>query len=566
MTDSEIMSKFIEMNTEIANMKVQMVQKDEKVAQAMELVRKAKDRIDQLKATNESLIAGKQQTGKRTHEVLASKQKFVSTNIYEKLGVPDDEAERESSSEDSTKMRLVPKKKKTDEGTETPKKKITVKKAKQERAKALLEAAQSNSEMPTDATEPDRLSNNPTSIGDSDLETGSEEGSGSETEEENENVVAPKDGSRPAGQRHSPDFLVENMSTPKFRSAMSDMNIVATSKILPSGKFKVTCKYEDRDKVSEWLKKNSTGGQTNTCNDDRIGVSIVKGIDWEEEIDTVRNYFEDLTGVTLENVRKFQPVVPEGKRKMHWWVITTASRANTMILRKVGRFYESTISWEPYLSKGACRCYNCHRWKHLAKNCLHPRRCAWCRHNHGVGKCKRGPPPKNATQAELADYYCVNCSQKGHWAGHEDCKYFIEANNLARRKAEDKKDHQSRPAQQLDARRETGSRTQQRVPHKGDFDHTFKRNDGDQFRQPQAVETQGTQKWVEKPIDPVSTRSTGGAWTKINSDTHELFGKSPIEMMKMCSKFAEENGYITDKNERKLAFASFFLALSGWQT
>lgn len=78
--------------------------------------------------------------------------------------------------------------------------------------------------------------------------------------------------------KHSPPFLVKEMSTPAFIKAMKEANVNTVTRILASGQQRIQCKYEDRRKVREWLETNKVEGQTNTCNNERLGVAIAKGI------------------------------------------------------------------------------------------------------------------------------------------------------------------------------------------------------------------------------------------------------------------------------------------------
>lgn len=47
-----------------------------------------------------------------------------------------------------------------------------------------------------------------------------------------------KEKKKSAGLRHSPDYIVENMATTKFREAMTNMKVEAKSHILPNGNTK----------------------------------------------------------------------------------------------------------------------------------------------------------------------------------------------------------------------------------------------------------------------------------------------------------------------------------------
>lgn len=173
------------------------------------------------------------------------------------------------------------------------------------------------------------------------------------------------------------------------------------------------------------------------------------------------------------------------------------------------------------------------------------------------------PPPKNAKKEEMAGYYCVNCAKKGYWVGHDECKYFVEANNLPKRKADAKRDHQRRPPQQQASGENTvTSRAQQTVPVPSE--HNLKRNDGNQHKQPKPADQTRAPAWIaDKQRDLVSGPKNGGTWEKIRSDTFELFGQSMNDMMSLCNNLVVDNAKIANINDRKLAFVNFFLSLSG---
>lgn len=63
--------------------------------------------------------------------------------------------------------------------------------------------------------------------------------------------------------KHSHPFLVKEMSTPAFVKAA---NVKTVTRILASGQQRIHCKYEDRQKVREWLETNNVEAQTNSCN------------------------------------------------------------------------------------------------------------------------------------------------------------------------------------------------------------------------------------------------------------------------------------------------------------
>lgn len=153
--------------------------------------------------------------------------------------------------------------------------------------------------------------------------------------------MAATQGKKSKVDKHSPNYLVSDLVTPVFRNEMKKRGIIASSTILPSGMYSVSCRYEDREIVGPWLEENTGGGETHTCNDDRVGVSITKGIDWEEDANEVKEYFEDLSGVSITNIRKFQRVIAPGQQKRHWWVIKTETKTDLEKITSINTYYES---------------------------------------------------------------------------------------------------------------------------------------------------------------------------------------------------------------------------------
>lgn len=107
-------------------------------------------------------------------------------------------------------------------------------------------------------------------------EDGSESGSDSTSSSDDEtDKVATKGEAKPSEDKHSPSFLVTDLITPFFRTEMKKRGITASSSILPSGKFNVTCRYEDREIVG-------TGNIDSSSNNNghqqlRISIRLLRG-------------------------------------------------------------------------------------------------------------------------------------------------------------------------------------------------------------------------------------------------------------------------------------------------
>lgn len=163
---------------------------------------------------------------------------------------------------------------------------------------------------------------------------------------------------------HSPDFIVKDLPGPAFKKAMRNQNVNVMAKILPDGQQKLTCEYENRDKVKSWLTENKVYGTKSTCNHERIGSIIAKGIHVGYSEEEVTQFLEEHVDFKVKKVCRFQEAV-EGRRPFHWWIITTHNREQIKWFMKT---YQ--IKWENYESKRSPRCFNCQQYRHLSNNCF----------------------------------------------------------------------------------------------------------------------------------------------------------------------------------------------------
>lgn len=249
-------------------------------------------------------------------------------------------------------------------------------------------------------------------------------------EERKKRVEAERMQSTDEKERHSPPILVHDLSTPRFRAAMKEMKVAATATVKPGGQTAVSCKYEDREKIIDWLKDNISFGSTTTPNDDRPGVSLVKGIDSREDPEFVKYVLGEAAGFPVE-VRHFQRNQVDGRR-LPWWIVNTDTRAKAMMLRDITHFEGGRIYWEALKNDGPIRCYNCQRWRHTSKNCLAATVCGLCAKGHSTESCTLKRPTK--TTKPSGDYTCNNCNKRGHWTNYDGCPAKVKARETASRK------------------------------------------------------------------------------------------------------------------------------------
>lgn len=164
-------------------------------------------------------------------------------------------------------------------------------------------------------------------------------------------------------------------------------------------------------------------------------MTLVKGIHFEEEMEEVKKYFEDIVGFAIAGVRRFQQGEPEKiTRKLHWWVLTCNTRAEVMLLKEVKEFYGGRIHWEPYIAKGPMRCFKCQEWNHMARNCLGKVKCPRCAGHHQAEDCALPMVTKDTT--DMKAYTCSNCNTKGHWVNSDNCPFKARATVRAAQIAE----------------------------------------------------------------------------------------------------------------------------------
>lgn len=336
--------------------------------------------------------------------------------------------------------------------------------------------------------------------------------------------------------KHSPEFIVSDMSVPNFERAMTAKKIQATVRILPSGKQTVKCAYNNRQIVSEWLKENSAGATTSTSRDDRAGVTLVKGIHADYTPEEVTGFFGELVDFKINSAKRFQETAKDGKR-LPWWIISAGSKEDIMELTKIKRFgaLNSPIKWEPLRTNKATRCFQCCGHRHIARNCMNPVKCALCAKNHATRDCKL--PYPTAETKDYSRYSCVNCAKKGHWAGHHGCPVNTKEDELAAKRAE----QQVRKNQPMKT-----------APTAADFDVTEKQRRG---KGPAPVEGHraGAPSWI-KP-NGVSQR---GVWDIINNETQELFGSSAGDMIRRCEEFGKKLKNLEKTEDKKVACFEFF--------
>lgn len=72
--------------------------------------------------------------------------------------------------------------------------------------------------------------------------------------------------------------------------------------------------------MRKWCEENDVQGTTSTCNHERLGASIVKGIHVSYTEEGVKEYLESFVDFKIDKVRRFAEL-KEGVKPFHWWVV-----------------------------------------------------------------------------------------------------------------------------------------------------------------------------------------------------------------------------------------------------
>lgn len=301
----------------------------------------------------------------------------------------------------------------------------------------------------------------------------------------------------------------------------------------------------------QWLMKHGKGGSTGTCNDQRKGVSVVKGIHPEYTPEEVKQWMEEYVNFQILHVRHFEKEPKASSRTGSWWVITTDTKEQALTLKRTIKTFgslRSPIYWEQYESNRTTRCFRCQKYRHLSKNCLFPPRCALCAKKHLTDDCTLTFPIKGQQHDSI--YKCVNCDNKGHWAGSQECPLFLREANIAaarmaeRRTAAGTRQMGGNTGGTAGAGSQRGA--EQRVPRPDEFIRRGK----EERRGPQAV---------TNPVAPAGAwrnkgepeGNNGNLWDEINKGAEQLFGRTTASLMDECIRFKGEFAQMETEGERR---------------
>lgn len=184
--------------------------------------------------------------------------------------------------------------------------------------------------------------------------------------------------------------------------------------------------------MAEWLVNNSKGAHMATCNDDRKGCPVVKGIHSEYSTEYVEATLSELVDNVVK-ARRFQEQPNEHGSRRPWWIVTTKDRETLIKLRQFKTFgsLETPIKWEPQKSSRVLRCFRCNGYRHVAKNCMYKENCALCASNHSTRDCKVVYPSSEVSN--FGAYKCVNCQKGGHWARAKNCPAYMKEVELVKK-------------------------------------------------------------------------------------------------------------------------------------
>lgn len=360
--------------------------------------------------------------------------------------------------------------------------------------------------------------------------------SSSEEGEEEEVVENEKHRELPTKKEHSPAFYVQGISLPKLEKVVAKKQMEGVkARILPSGKTAITCERKDRELMTTWLKKHCTGGETKTCNDERKGVSVVKGIHFDYDEAQVIEQLEELVDFKIISVKRFQNERKKEDPKLHWWIVTTDNKSQAMTLKKRATFFgtlRTPIFWEPYRSDIPTRCFNCNQLQHIAKNCMYPTRCGRCAGKHPSNECHLEKPA--ATIKDYSKYACIPCKgAKGHPSGSFNCPIIMK---------------QMKENKERQAATKEPAKLRMQPPRAEDFNIPKKMQRGAPA--------------VAVPKNLPSWTYSKGPSVAINQEARQLFGMESTNVMSKCMEFWDSYGKISDVAEKKLAYIKFMMEMA----
>lgn len=121
----------------------------------------------------------------------------------------------------------------------------------------------------------------------------------------------------------------------------------------------------------------------------------------------------------IKDARPFQKHVGSNERALHWWVISTNTKAEVLELKNIKSFDQAVIRWEKLKSKNVVRCYKCQRFNHIAKGCFYAPNCGRCGEEHLTSDCEEKHVEKG--HPRYRKYRCINCRVEGHPAFDKEC-------------------------------------------------------------------------------------------------------------------------------------------------
>ena len=141
---------------------------------------------------------------------------------------------------------------------------------------------------------------------------------------------------------------------------------------------------------------------------------VIKNINPNIPAEDLTNILEDLTKEKLYIKRFYSsfnfnplPIIS----------ITCSQYLASKLLKEGIIILNTKYNCEKY-SKPVIRCFNCQRFGHISKNCVHNFNCHLCGHNHNLNQsCSFNP-------------FCVNCKKTGHSPTSRTCPSYMKLKSL----------------------------------------------------------------------------------------------------------------------------------------
>lgn len=329
--------------------------------------------------------------------------------------------------------------------------------------------------------------------------------------------------------------------------------------------------FEKNNKIKVWYpEKNKmefldivadlkAQGHTYMASGDRINAVILSGIHNTFNIEDVKEdimrqlgnpIFEEDEDFVVERLRTYYSKT--NNVRLGKLVIKSRSEQTINEIKGINSILYSRISWEDMKKQDVTQCHNCLQFGHsVAGGCHNLRQCKACPEKGMGHKCKitkREGTINGRKENIYADYFCVNCQEKGHPATWTGCKArlklltIIEANRI--RRAQDKINN----GMKIDA---PLPRTNAWVERTKEIEREAREKLTTEEKRPKTKESKTVRK--EKSVEDFF------------DEVEAELGISYDEMQEITENFIRTYKQLKTKAEKLKAYSGYFLKINKWR-